>query len=66
VDRAKRRHDWVSEHGNLGGLCQANRDLQEAYFNAKDMKSYQFWHMSVESACMNSKLLGASTPANGS
>jgi hypothetical protein len=64
VEKATRRLDWVRDHGTKGERCAAERALQEAYFEAKDMENFSTQHLYADTACASAKLLGADTPAN--
>lgn len=52
VAKAERRYEWVKEHGDLGELCVAAREVRNAYFDANDPHQYQLWHVTAAADCI--------------
>lgn len=56
---AEERYEMVKRSGTNGEICDASREVVEAYLDAGDDKNYQWWHTLSGIDCQTAQLAGA-------
>lgn len=60
---AEKRYEMVKRTSTKGELCDAGREVADAYLRADNEEKYKHWHLISDIECQNAELTGRNLPA---
>ena len=64
IEDAQQEYNVVSNNGSLAEKCEKAREIQSAYFKARDEQSYSRWKLKANTDCLMAEQLGGNSAAN--
>lgn len=57
-EKAEARYNMVKIEGDLGSICKAAHDVEDAYYKANIADKWKWWHLVASGDCLHAELTG--------